>query len=343
VVHYLNQFFGGIGGEEHANAPLHVQQGPVGPGRVLEQVLGNGGQVAATIVCGDNYFSEQREKALDSLVEGLKESRPDMVVAGPAFDAGRYGLACGAVCKAAQDMGIPAVGGMHPENPGALTFGREAIIVPTGASPAEMRQAMSAMSRLAVKLGSGEELGPAEAEGYLPRGIRRVGMRREPGYVRAVDMLVDKLNGRPFKTEVPVYLPDQVAPAPPVDDIRSATIALVTTGGLVRKGNPDRQVPANARRFYRHSVKELQSMSGRDWEAFHSGYFNGIVNQNPNYILPLCFMRDLEREGAIASVYPWIYALPGVSTPVMYARQLGSDIARELREDGVDGCILVAT
>jgi glycine/betaine/sarcosine/D-proline reductase family selenoprotein B len=111
----------------------------------------------------------------------------------------------------------------------------------------------------------------------------------------------------------------------------------------VRKGNPDRQVPANARRYHRHSVSELQGLSETEWEAFHSGYFNGIVNRNPNYILPLCFMRDLEREGVIAGIYPWIYALPGVSTPVLYARDLGSGIARELIEDGVDGCILVAT
>ena len=37
VVHYLNQFFAGIGGEEAANIPPRVQQGPVGSGRPLQQ------------------------------------------------------------------------------------------------------------------------------------------------------------------------------------------------------------------------------------------------------------------------------------------------------------------
>ena len=343
VVHYLNQFFGGVGGEEQANVPVQVQQGPVGPGRALQQVLEGRGEVVATIVCGDNYFSEQQEKALAAVVGALKDANPDVVIAGPAFDAGRYGLACGAVCKAAQEMGIPAVTGMHPENPGVLTYGRDAVIFPTGASPAEMRATLSEMSRLMIKLGTGEELGPANVDGYLPRGIRKVGLRQEQGYIRAIDMMTAKLNGRSYETEVPIQLPDRIEPAPPVADLKSATIALVTTGGLVRKGNPDRQVPANTRTFFRHSIKELQSLSGADWEAFHSGYFNGIVNQNPNYILPLCFMRDLEREGVIGGVYPWIYALPGVSTPVFYAKQLGSEIASELREGGIDGCILVAT
>lgn len=343
VVHYLNQFFGGIGAEEHANEPVRVVRGPVGPGRVLVQLLEAEGEVVATMICGDNYFNERQDEALAAVVEALKEARPDVVVAGPAFDAGRYGLACGAVCKAAQGMGIPSVTGMHPENPGVATHGHEAVVVPTGANPAEMKQALAEMCRLALKMASGQELDPAETEGYLARGIRRPGLRPEPGFKRAMDMLVDKLNGRPFKTEVPIRLPDRVEPAPEVPDLETATIALVTTGGLVRKGNPDRQLPSNARRYFRHSVNELQGLSAQDWEAFHSGYFNGIVNTNPNYVLPLCFMRDLEREGAIASVYPWIYALPGVSTPVMYARQLGEGIAGELREDGVDGCILVAT
>jgi len=126
-------------------------------------------------------------------------------------------------------------------------------------------------------------------------------------------------------------------------NLTSAVIALVTTGGLVRKGNPDKQVSANATRYFRHNVKELQSLSGADWEAYHAGYFNHIVNKNPDYILPLGFMRDLERQGEVGGVYPWIYALPGVSTPVAQARRMGADVARELKEAHVDGCLLVAT
>jgi glycine reductase len=156
-------------------------------------------------------------------------------------------------------------------------------------------------------------------------------------------MLQAKLAGAPFVTEVPIHLPERVPPALPLTNLSEATLAMVTTGGLVRKGNPDRQVASNASRYYRHSVAELRSLSGKDWEAYHSGYFNHIVNTNPNYILPLNFLRDLEMEGRIGSVYEGIYALPGVSTPVAMSRQLGRSIAQELREGGVDGCLLVAT
>ena len=35
VVHYLNQFFGGLGGEEKAGAPLEWRDGAIGPGSSL--------------------------------------------------------------------------------------------------------------------------------------------------------------------------------------------------------------------------------------------------------------------------------------------------------------------
>jgi len=41
IVHYVNQFFGGLGGEEMAGTPLEVREGAVGPGKLLEQLLGD--------------------------------------------------------------------------------------------------------------------------------------------------------------------------------------------------------------------------------------------------------------------------------------------------------------
>jgi len=343
VVQYLNQFFGGIGGEEIASMPLQVQRGAVGSGRALQPLLQGQAEVVATLICGDNYIHDQRDKALAVLTEQLQALQPDVLLAGPAFESGRSGLACTEVCKAAQAAGVPALAGMHPQNPGVESGRPDVLIVPTSASPADMQTALAAMVRLALKLGRREALGPAELEGFLPRGVRRTYVREAPGYQRALDMLAAKLTGQPFLTEVPIHIPERVAPAPPIARLAQATIALVTTGGLVRKGNPDKQVASNATRYFRHSVAELQSLSARDWEAYHSGYFNHIVNKNPNYILPLSFLRDLEGKGEIAGVYPWIYALPGVSTPVAQAKRMGADIAHELQEARVDGCLLVAT
>jgi glycine reductase len=206
-----------------------------------------------------------------------------------------------------------------------------------------MQPALASLARFAVRLGRREELGPAELEGYLPQGRRRVHDRVRPGYARALDMLLAKLQGRPFVTEVPYNAPEQVRPAPAIADLARATIAMVTTGGLVRKGNPDKQSAANATRYHRHSVASLEALSPEQWEAYHAGYFNHIVNRNPNYILPLSFLRELEAKGRIGRVHEQIYALPGVSTPVAMARELGRSIAEDLAQARVDGVLLVAT
>ena len=343
VVHYVNQFFGGIGGEDQAHVGVTVRAGVVGPGRVLETALGDGARVEASIICGDTFAAEHPEDLSRAVAAELDRLEPDILVAGPAFGSGRYGLACAQVCKAAQDRGVPAITAMHPENPGASAARRGVYVVPSGASTTSMQAALAALAPLARRLATRETLGPAEIDGYLPQGRRRVHDRGRPGYERALDMLLDKLHGRLHRSEVPYAAPERVPPAPPIADLTRARIAMVTTGGLVRKGNPDKQVSANAPRYHRHTVAELESLSPKEWEAYHAGYFNHLVNSNPNYILPLSFLRDLERRRAIGAVHEHIYALPGVSTPVAVSAGHGRSIAADLKSAGVDGALLVAT
>jgi betaine reductase len=343
VVHYINQFFAGVGGEAAAGAPCEIRHEPVGPGRALQAALGREAAIVATLVCGDNYFNDQRETARLAVREALRTLEPDVVVAGPAFEAGRYGLACAEVCLLARDEGIPAVTAMHPSNPGVLVHRPHLLVVPTGQTATDMPRVLPMLSRVALKLGRGEDLGPAEAEGYLPRGIRRHGLRAEPGFKRALDMLVAKLHGRPYVSEVPYQAPDAVDPAPALGDLRRVSLALVTTGGLVPVGNPDGQTAGNAQKYFRYSIEKLERLKPGEWEAYHAGYFTHLVNENPNYVLPLGYLRELEASGIVDRLHPYAYTLPGVSTPVATSRRLGEGIAAELREGQVGGCILVST
>jgi betaine reductase len=91
VVHYLNQFFAQIGGEEKGDVAPGYKPGAVGPGRALEQALGANGDVVGTIYCGDNYFAEHEEAALDKLLRQIADCQADLLIAGPAFESGRYG------------------------------------------------------------------------------------------------------------------------------------------------------------------------------------------------------------------------------------------------------------
>ena len=85
VVHYINQFYGGIGGEEKADVKPEVREGIVGPGMALNSALGAEAQIVATIICGDSYFNENIDEATAEILEMIKKYEPDLFIAGPAF------------------------------------------------------------------------------------------------------------------------------------------------------------------------------------------------------------------------------------------------------------------
>ena len=63
IVHYINQFFAGIGGEEKADYTPELREGVVGPGMGLKAALGEDYEIVSTIICGDNYFGENLDAA----------------------------------------------------------------------------------------------------------------------------------------------------------------------------------------------------------------------------------------------------------------------------------------
>ena len=142
VLHYLNQFFAGMGGEEKAGQEVIFLPQAVGIGVEIERSFQQRGVEYATLACGDNYFHEQEEQALQSMRAAIDQFQPDFFLAGPAFNAGRYGIACAKACSWVRDnWRIPAITGMHENNPGTQEIGRQVFVVQTGASTASMAEA----------------------------------------------------------------------------------------------------------------------------------------------------------------------------------------------------------
>src|SRR5262249_29980490 len=144
---------------------------------------------------------------------------------------------------------IPAVTGMHEENPGVDLYRRQVYVVQTGSEAARMLDEVRRLVALGLKLARGAEIGAPAAEGYFARGVTRNVVVNANAAERATAMLLDKLAGRAFTSEVP--LPDfqQVAAPRLLKTLEGATIALVTDGGLVPRGNPDAIEPLNATRY----------------------------------------------------------------------------------------------
>ncbi len=349
VVHYLNQFFGGLGGEEQAGVGPSLVAGAKGPGILLER-LHPDLLVVATVVCGDNALAERPEAMVAEILDLLaplfaagQEERPQLLVAGPAFNAGRYGLACGAVCQAvAERYGIPVVTAMAPENPGVEQYRHAVPMVATALDVGGMAAALGGMAALGGKLVKGVEVLP-ERDGYLPQGLRRNVWAAESGAQRAVAMLLAKLHGEPFATEYAMPVFDRVEPAPAIADLSRATLALVTSGGIVPRGNPDRIEAANAQKYGAYSLTGLAALSPASHQTAHGGYDPTYANDDPNRVLPLDAVRELEATGRIGRLHETYFATVGNATSVANARRFGQEIAHRLLSARVQAVILTST
>lgn len=344
VLHYLNQFYAGIGGEDKADYKPEFLKGEVkGPGMALKEKLGKDGEIIGTIVCGDSYFAENEEEAKEKILNWVKEASPDVFVAGPAFNAGRYGTACGAICEAVQNkLGIPVVTAMYEENPGADMFKSKVYVFPTKNSAAGMKEAIDQIAPFIVKLGTGKKIASAKAEGFMP-GKRINFFANERGSARAVKMLLAKLKNEKFDTEYPMPTFDRVAPNKAIKDLSKATIALCTSGGICPKGNPDHIEASNAKRYGEYDITGVQTLTQDKFETAHGGYDPVYANENPNRVLPVDVMRDLEKEGVIGKLHNKFYTTVGNGTAVASAKKFAAEYAQKLKADGVDAVIMTST
>ena len=124
-------------------------------------------------------------------------------IAGPAFNAGRYGIACAALCQALRNRyGWPAVTAMYPENPAVDSYRKEVIIVRTAGDVLGMKDAVEGMVAVGDKLVAGENLLP-DRDGIIPRGLRQNYFAAASGAERAMEMLLCKLQGEAFRHRDP--------------------------------------------------------------------------------------------------------------------------------------------
>ncbi len=76
VLHFVNQFFAGRGGEEMANIELDAVDGSAGPGIRLDILLGDEAEIATTLVAGDNWVAEKRSLQPNTCARRFSNSSP---------------------------------------------------------------------------------------------------------------------------------------------------------------------------------------------------------------------------------------------------------------------------
>ena len=338
IVHYLNQFFAGLGGEDTAAVRPASKEGAVGPGRKLQQLLGDGFEIVATVWCGDDHAAGP--EVMPEIMALVQTVQPDLVVTGPAFTSGRYGLACARVAAAAAAAGIPSLACMHADNPGIDEAGG-APVVASGEVARQMGPSLETLAAAVRKVSAGETLGAGDGRvGKIPR--RNVVVDRTSAE-RAVALVLARLGGDRESTEVPMPRFDQVTPAQPVEDVSTALVALVTEGALVPDANPDSLESARATRWLRYSVDGQDTLAAGQYRSVHGGFSTVWANEDPHRIVPLDVARQLEGEGVIGRLHGEYLVTAGNGTSVGNARRFGVEWAADLRKQGVQAALLTAT
>jgi len=344
AIMYTNQFFGQIGGEDKADFAPVIKDGLVGPAMELNKQID--GEVTHTIICGDNFMGSNTEQAVKSIIGFLENIEFDIFFAGPAFQAGRYGFACGTICKAVKErFNVPVITSMHIENPGVEMFKKDLYVLKGGHSAAKMRNDIKAMASLGDKLLKGEELLGADAEGYYERGIRHQVWREDekPASERVVEMLIKKLKGQAFETEFKIPKLDRVPIAAAISDLSKANIAIVTSGGIVPIDNPDRIQSASATRWGRYNIEGVDDLLSGVYKTIHAGFDPTAANIDPDVITPVDALRAYEKEGKFKALHNYFYSTVGTGTTQAEAARMAKEMIPYLRSANVDGIIMVST
>ena len=231
---------------------------------------------------------------------------------------------------------------MYKENPGA-DLKKDVYIIETKNSAAGMRDAVKKMAPFALKLAKGEKILSSKEEGFMPNGIRVNLFEEKRGAARAVDMMKLKLAGKEFVTEFPMPDFDKVAPNPAVKDITKARIAIVTSGGTVPKGNPDRIEASSAQKYGKYDIAGVDDLTEETYETAHGGYDPVYANEDSDRVIPVDILREFEKEGKIGELHRYFYTTVGNGTSVANSKKFAEEFSKELLADGVDAVILTST
>lgn len=172
IVQFLNQVQAGLGGDERMDIKPQAQNGAVGMGMLLKTLsMKNGGDIVGTVVCGDNYFLQNKEKAIEDITDMIKKFNADVVICGPALNYKRYGECCGYLTLSIRDkLNIPAFAAMAKDSTGTELFRNKLYIIETpNRGGIGLNNSLRKISNFAIKLAKGEVIGTSKEEGYFLR------------------------------------------------------------------------------------------------------------------------------------------------------------------------------
>lgn len=137
-----------------------------------------------------------------------------------------------------------------------------------------------------------------------------------------------------------IYAPVTPPPVftPVTKELKDMTVALATAAGVHLKS--DKRFNLAGDTSYRLIPGDAPSS---ELMVSHGGYDNGDVNKDINCMFPIDRLRELEKEGFIGKVAPVHFGfMGGGGNQQVFTEQTGPEIARILKEEGVDAVLMTA-
>ena len=122
-----------------------------------------------------------------------------------------------------------------------------------------------------------------------------------------------------------------------------AKIAIVTSGGIVPKHNPDHIESSSASKYGKYDLTGVDFLTKETYETAHGGYDPCYANIDPNRVLPIDALRELEKEGFIGELHKYFYSTVGNGTSVASSKAFAAEYVKELLSSGVDAVIMTST
>ncbi len=141
-----------------------------------------------------------------------------------------------------------------------------------------------------------------------------------------------------LQSEIFVPITPPVVWTPVEKELKDMTVALVTAAGVHLKS--DKRFNLAGDTSFRVVPGDVDS---KELMVSHGGYDNGDVNKDINCMFPIDRMRELAKEGYIKELAPVNFGFMGGGGDVaVFTEETGPEIAKQLKEEGVDAVLLTA-
>ncbi|MEM9652022.1 MAG: glycine/sarcosine/betaine reductase selenoprotein B family protein [Actinomycetota bacterium] len=133
---------------------------------------------------------------------------------------------------------------------------------------------------------------------------------------------------------MPEFEPGPWLTPPPLEE---ATVAMISTAGLHRRGDPPFRVGAVDYRIIPGDV----DFGDLVLSHISANFDRSAFQQDPNIMFPMDRLRELADAGEIGGVSNWHYSFMGAQPDPSRMEETGMEVGRLLAEDGVDVALLV--